>query len=117
MSATIEQKAMAACRDYVRWQAEIKRISGAIGGHLYLCNRIGLDSNAVNATHLAEAYRPDVGEWRTTYMTPEDVVEYLQEHCPHCLAAHLLVQERKTARQKFGAAKRQVSKLGKAGAV
>jgi hypothetical protein len=39
---------------------------------------------------------------------------YLAEVCPHCLAAHHLVQERKAAKKLFGIAKRRISALGRA---
>lgn len=113
MKQTNEQKALAACRDYVHWQAEIKRLSGAIGGHLYKCHKNRPSDEAVSETHLAEAYRPDIDEYRTTYLRPDEVFEFLREVCPHCLAAHGLIQERKKAKQKFGAAKRWVARIGK----
>lgn len=113
MKPTIEQKALAACREYVNWKARIKTLSEAIGGHLHLCHMIRPKDQASSDTHLSEAYRPDHDEYMTTYMAPDEVVEFLRQNCQHCLAAHTLIQGRKAARQKLGAAKRQITKIGK----
>lgn len=112
--SNIEQSALAACRDYVHWKAVIKKLSGDIGGHLQLCqmNR-PKDPHPLTDSHLAEAYRPDHDEYKTTYMAPDDIVEFLRETCQHCLKAHEAIQERKAARQKLGAAKRWISRIGK----
>lgn len=34
--------------------------------------------------------------------------------CPHCLAAHNAIQERKVARRRLGAARRAVTMIGRA---
>lgn len=113
MMETIEQKALAACQDYVHWKAQIKKLSSAIGGNLHLCETSKAKDSQYLGTHLAEAYRPDHDEYRTSYMTPQDIVEFLGTECKYCLAAHNLIQERKLAKQKLGHAKRQISKIGK----
>lgn len=107
------QSALAACRDYVHWKAVIKKLSSDIGGHLYSCAKSRGNFHPSSETHLAEAYRPDHNEYSTTYMTGKEIEEYLGETCQHCLAAHKAIQERKAAKQKLGAAKRWISRVGK----
>jgi hypothetical protein len=114
-------RAMEACRNYVHWQQEIKRLTGEIAFALAKCPGIkgtllvDLSANG-DETHLADVYRgyteddPYGPEQR--YYSEEEAVEYLSV-CEHCLSAHRSIQERKVARQKFGAAKRWIVRTGK----
>jgi hypothetical protein len=112
---------MEACRNYVRWQQEIKRLTFEIAFALGKCSGIKgtlLADFADNGdeTHLADVYRGYTGgdpyEPDQCYYSSDEVVEHLAA-CEHCLAAHRAIQERKAARQKFGAAKRWVIRVGK----
>lgn len=64
-------------------------------------------SNDDHETHLKGWYTPDVsygydGEGELVYT---DVGETERAECPHCYAAHLLIQDRKTLRRQLGAVK------------
>lgn len=108
------QSALAACQDYVHWKAVIKKLSSDIGAHLHLCQtNEAKEWGPVNETHLSKAYRPEHINDETIYMAPDEIIEFLREACPHCLAAHKAIQERKAAKQKLGAAKRWISRVGK----
>ena len=120
-------KALEACRAYSQWQGEIRRLTRAIGDALCACEGINGDlqkwDEGGDETHLKDIYRGyteegyQVGEQHYHY-TDAEVVEHLTEHgCTHCLAAHRLIQQRKAARQKFGAANRWIGKLGKAASI
>ena len=113
---TIGQRALKACQDYEYWQYQIRRLGNEIGGNLSLCL---VDDISGRRTHLSQVYEgyievdPFSGPERI-YYDPDEVVKRLTESgCKYCLAAHYLIQERKRARQKFGAAKRWIVQLGK----
>jgi hypothetical protein len=126
----MSDRALAACREYVRWQNEIRRLSEDIGGNLNLCHLQRNEDQAassealplraaVNETHLKIAYTPEINHDaifpERDYLSPDEVVEYLTASgCKYCLQAHHLIQKRKVARQKFGAAKRWIARIGKA---
>lgn len=64
-------------------------------------------SNGDSETHLKGWYTPDVsygcdGEGNLVYT---DVGEEERAECPHCYAAHMLIQDRKTLRRQLGAVK------------
>lgn len=102
-------------RAYVYWQAEIKRLGQDIGGNLHMCH-MSRDRTATSDTHLSQAYTGDISNHsgEREYMNANEVVEFLTETgCKYCLAAHHLIQKRKEARQKLGAEKRQITRLGK----
>lgn len=122
-----EQKALRACADYARLNAEIRRLSNALSENLSKCpgqHGYLLSNNAAewakqeaDCTHLKAAYTPEVEssayeQW-TVYMTEAEIREYLAV-CPHCLAAHDAIQARKAARRSLGAAKRYITMLGRA---
>ena len=76
--------------------------------------RYGLDwvLRASYVEHLKLAYEID-GSWGERDYTNHDgdVDAYLEEACPHCLAAHRAIQERKTLRQELGKTKRRITRL------
>lgn len=130
----IEKKALAACLQTVQAKAEIKRLTTEIGDALNQCpgvnGKIGLMNvdpftlivdASEDTTHLKAAYTPETcddgcgGEERY-YLSEDEIIEYLQP-CPHCLAAHHLVQKRKVAKQALAKARRQITNIGKAAMV
>lgn len=106
-----EQKAVQACADYVRINKEIKRLGQEIGEALTWCpaNRT---SYSEGETHLREYYRnvnaaEYVGE-RYDRVKGQDEFEA----CQHCVTAHKLIQDRKSARRSLGAVKRRITQIG-----
>ena len=104
----IEEKALAACIEYVAASREIKRLKGVLQSSLAACEDHG--------SHLSAAYaksedEDDWGDMEIAYLGPAEQMEVL-EACPHCLAAHNAVQDRKKARQRFGSAKRAITRIG-----
>ncbi|NKI68892.1 hypothetical protein GN109_05620 [Collimonas pratensis] len=106
-----EQKALAACREYVACNLDIKKISQAISGNLYNCPE---NNGEEFRTHLKEYYlnrniAAAVDGYFGSAVKGEE--EFLA--CPHCVEADRLIQERKAARLKLGSAKRRITLLGK----
>lgn len=102
----ITDAAIAACRNYVIAGSEVRRLSKSIVAAIDRCGD--------NGSHLNEAYEFDTDDEGTRhYLSHEDQIEVLSA-CPHCLAAHNAIQERKLARKRLGIAKRAVSRAGKA---
>ncbi|SDF80570.1 MULTISPECIES: hypothetical protein [unclassified Duganella] len=120
--AAPEQRALAACRELVAAGAEVKRLSKLIGEGIGNCPLL-LDPAEYGpkgpATHLSKAYAAEEIDNDHSYGTHKEwlsraeVLEILSE-CPHCMAAHLAIQERKVARQRLGRARRAVSMIGRA---
>lgn len=140
---TPEQSAMRACIAYQREAALIERLSRQIGEALNRCKTLNpevIDGEQFpgSLTHLRAAYgvmtsrAPD----DIDQLSPDDVMRLLSgreppdnllwcptlsdyaipaKHfqCCNCADAHRLIQERKNARQRFGAAKRSVRLAGK----
>lgn len=125
-----EQKALKACADYARLLDEIKRLTREIGDRLSGC--LGVDGRLKlpdwasageameyrkeDETHLKQAYRGEVvdGVWEPylRHYSASELVGQLSV-CPHCLAAHNAIQERKQARKSLGAAKRAITMIGR----
>lgn len=138
--------ALEACRRYERECTEIARLTREIGHALDDCPTLDpRNPNLMIAmkgewTHLKALYKA-VG-WGDSedpeILSPDEVDEILRGDesleegkweivnyngdppanmaCPHCLKAHRAVQARKAARQRFGAAKRYVRRVGKVAA-
>lgn len=117
-----EQCALAACRELVAAAGEVKRISKVIGDSLSACPMMK-DPVEFNdrgpATHLSQAYASENVEndsghgMHKEWMEPSDALKIISA-CPHCLAAHKAIQERKVARRRLGAARRAVTMIGRA---
>lgn len=61
-----------------------------------------------DVTHLSQWYTPDNdGEGRTTWGEPD------RDECPHCFAAHEVVQQRRGAKRQLGSVKGRMRKLGR----
>lgn len=117
------EKAIKACRDYTYWTDQIRMLSRAISEALDECPEhpryaIGVDewgdpdlSTKHNVggkeTHLKTAYR-NRGAGRATGFLGETKGWAEMMACPGCSAAHDIIQLRKHARQKLGAAKRAI---------
>lgn len=117
-----EQRALAACRELAAATGEVKRISKVIGDNLSACPMMKdpIEFNERGpATHLSQAYASENVENDSGYgmhkewMEPSDALEIISA-CPHCLAAHNAIQERKVARRRLGAARRAVTMIGRA---
>lgn len=120
MKLTIEQKALAACREYVRLNVMIRNLTRDIGEALSKCPGT-VDAppsdEAFQPTHLRDWYQKGdlMNEWG---FMGGGIPDYKAafEACPHCVEADKLIQQRKAARLSLGAAKRQITKLGKVAA-
>ena len=124
--AAPEQRALAACRELVAATAEVKRLSCLIGESLNACPMMNdpIEYGPKGPiTHLSRAYASEEVEYdrgygdggcdyRKEWLDECDKREILAE-CPHCLAAHNAIQERKVARKRLGAARRAVTMIGR----
>lgn len=117
-----EQRALAACRELLVANAEVKRLSKLIGEGIGNCPLLLHPAEygpKGPATHLSKAYAAEEVEndnWGGTHKewaSRAEVLEILSE-CPHCMAAHEAIQLRKAARQRLGKARRAVSMIGRA---
>ena len=102
----LDMKALDACRKYYREAKTIKDLTRYIGDELSQCPLIAvpgavwLEGEAIDKqTHLSAVFQG------------RDLA-ILQE-CEHCRVAYDLVQRRKAARQRLGAAKRYINRIGK----
>lgn len=122
---TPESRALAAVRELVTRTADVKRLSTLIGDSIAGCviawqeKHCDKDGNHRNPSgeqhesHLKAAYEFDEDDdGDRAYLTPAEQIEILAV-CPHCLAAHHAIQERKAARRKLGAARRAVTMIGR----
>jgi hypothetical protein len=122
-----EQKALKACGDYARLSAEIKRLTRllsdslaacpGVNGHLQLTanwpiDQADIDLYSADETHLKRAYAFDTDDSGRYFLTHGEQLEVLSA-CPHCLAAHNAIQQRKAARKSLGAAKRAITMIGR----
>lgn len=121
----MSERALKACADYARLNAEIRSLSKAIGDALHYCKGVrgtcGVGSDGWkygdhdDPTHLAEAFRPDTtDEGSTVWMSDFEIREYLYENCACCLKAYERVLERKAAKKQLGIVKRAIGNIGRA---
>jgi hypothetical protein len=129
----MSDKALKACADYARLNAEIRRLTKAIGDALDGCpgengKRACItkpDGQIIfggddDPTHLKAAYTPETvdGDYcsgpELEWLSDEAIREHLSGVCPACLAAHGFIQERKSTRRQFGAVKRAIGTIGRA---
>jgi len=114
------KKAMFLVLRYAELNRSIKTKTKEIGGHLDKCSRKGADAyvnvdekGRDKSTHLWEWYQPFIDEdsvirGRAIY---QDITKRHEgAECPHCYAAHLVIQERKLEKRKFGIIKGQISR-------
>ncbi|WP_241300549.1 hypothetical protein [Burkholderia stabilis] len=118
-------KALKACADYARLNAEIKRLTSAIASTLHYCKGVrgtcGIGEDGMvygdhdDVTHLKHVFTPDHDdEGHTVFMTDAEIREYLFENCDCCLKAYGFVLERKAAKKQLGAVKRSIGAIGRA---
>lgn len=122
-------KALKACADYARLNAEIKRLTSAIASTLHYCKGVrgtcGVGADGMkygdhdDITHLKHAFTPETEEleWgghRKVWMEEAEIREYLFENCDCCLKAYGFVLERKVAKKALGAVKRSIGAIGRA---
>ena len=119
------EKALAACIAHAKAKDEIARLSTEIGEHLCRCPGVNGETDADapsipfkdHQTHLARSYEPrlDDGYFEPvrSFLSNKEIVALLTEECSHCLAAHNAIQTRKQARQKLGAARRWITRIGR----
>jgi hypothetical protein len=118
--AAPEQRAVSACRELVAAKAEVKRLSRLIGEGLNACPMMKdpIEYGPKGPiTHLSMAYAAEEVENDDDW-GPSTHKEWNNQHllsdCPHCMAAHLAIQERKVARKRLGMARRAVTMIGRA---
>jgi hypothetical protein len=120
---TKEQKALAACVELVAAAKEVKRLKSLIGDSLSACHAafdaLMLDGHPlVWESHLGSAYAFETfdptqyTEGKRVYLDNAEQQAILSA-CPHCLAAHNAIQERKQARKRLGNARRQITLIGR----
>lgn len=114
----MSEKAIEACRAYVKAKNDIERLTKAIGSALTNCKGVNgklwaFDGCEDDETHLKAHYRLAAhgGEGYFHYGERCPL-----EDCEHCAKAERLVRERRKARQSLGAAKRWIGRIGKGGA-
>lgn len=113
----IEKSAVKACADYARLMREIASLKTALGDHLGKCPGVRTPEHG-DSTHLGLAYIPELSGGSEYYeptqvWKSESQIRDFLAICPHCLAAHEAIQARKAARRSLGAAKRQISLIGR----
>ncbi|MES2262139.1 MAG: hypothetical protein V4724_26765 [Pseudomonadota bacterium] len=115
--AAPEQRAIAACRALFSAKAEVDRLSRRIGESLNACPMMQDIEYGPNGpiTHLSLAYAAEDVEndhgWGGTHKEWNN--QHLLDDCPHCLAAHNAIQERKLAKKRLGVARRAVTMIGR----
>lgn len=124
-------KALKACADYARLNAEIRVLTNAIAEALSKCKGVkgtfgvsedGMQfGSADDQTHLKDAFTPDIVDSDSGYYGPQkvwlsesEIFDYLREQCPYCLTAYEHIKARKAARKRFGAVKRAIGAIGRA---
>lgn len=121
----MSDKALKACADYARLNAEIKEITKLISGALRYCKGVrgtcGVAEDGMqygehdDVTHLKDAFTPDKNdEGYALFMTDSEIREYLYENCACCLKAYEFVLERKAAKKALGVTKRAIGAIGRA---
>ena len=128
-----EEKALAACIESVAAANEVKQLKKIINESLSACRDAWGKANHNNdhdehgnlyALHLETAYAFEViehGDYNKDshhdtgryYLTPEEQQAILSV-CPHCMAAHNAIQDRKQARKRLGNARRAITRIGSA---
>ena len=122
------ERAKELIQEYADVNRKIKDTKSQIGSALDKCqgisgkrkNGISLDFEDSEPTHDSKGRELDLHltQWYTPRYTPDwDDEVYLKitakEHgvqCPHCYAAHLLIQDRKKLRRRFGTIKGTMSR-------
>ena len=95
----------------------IECLSKEIGDSFESCRKQNQTEGNYNFDpHLFSAYKPvviedDWGDADTHYRTNEEVIEFLHD-CPHCLAAHKALQERKKWKKKLATLRGTATKIG-----
>lgn len=121
----MSDKALKACADYARLNADIKQLTKLISGALHYCSGVrgtcGVGEDGMkygehdDDTHLKSAFTPDKNdEGYAVWMTDAEIREYLFEHCACCLKAYEFVLERKAAKKALGTVKRSIGAIGRA---
>lgn len=121
----MSDKYKAACIEYAAAGAEVRRLGKLIGEHCTACYEAQCGTHPEGPAsppidHLELAYAMENapcdsghGYQRIHSNHDDDVEGYLAELCPHCLAAHKAIEQRKEVRKRFGIAKRRISILGR----
>lgn len=105
-----------ACAAYVQANFEIGRLTRLIGIQINYCRETkakaaGEEPEYSAIPHcLPDYYRDRNAMLNVGWMACDEVAPL---DCPFCLEADRLIQQRKKARQTLGAAKRQITVLGK----
>jgi len=114
-------KYKAACVEYAEAKASVKALTEGIGEFLSECHKEQGDGEYVDHLKMAYTMTSDIhdhecgGTFRgDPYFEHHDGDPglYLMGLCKHCYRAHVYIQARKEARQRFGIAKRRIGLLG-----
>lgn len=123
----MSDRALKACTEYARINAEIKALSRELSDALSKCRGVdpapypGSVSDLLYAahseTHLKRIYRGVVEEHpcglEIRFLNDKEICARLMNECDHCLVAHMAIQQRKAARRRLGATKAFITKIGK----
>ena len=101
---------------YAENQIEIKKLTNQIGTLLSDCvyKNYGNDVDEHSKPCLFEAYSNVSRYQENNYSNAVDFLNNEKDGCKFCLEANKLIQQRKLAKQSFGRAKGQITKLAKA---
>ena len=101
---------------YAENQTEIKKLTSQIGALLSDCvyKHHGNDADEFGKPCLYEAYSNVSRYQENNYSNAVDFLNNEKDGCKFCLEANKLIQQRKLAKQSFGRAKGQITKLAKA---
>jgi hypothetical protein len=106
------QKALTVLVEQVKAKDMIAYFSQKIGEGLAACLNENEDEyNHPYETHLSQAYAVFKDEYGTHYCDEEEK-EAILKLCPHCLAAHNAVQERKKWKKKLATLRGTATKIG-----
>lgn len=121
----LNHKALSACTQYDHWVREIQRLTKAIGDVECPREMPPVDEEGFpdldwrqQVSHFREACQERRGDeyaLRTAPIPLEDVARLVAD-CPECSKLARLIAERRTARQKLGAAKRRIRAIAKCAA-
>ncbi len=111
------KKALTVLVEQVKAKDMIAYFSQKIGNSLELCRKQNqAEGNYDFDPHLFHAYKPiviedDWGDADTHYRTNDELIRFL-DVCPHCLAAHHAVQDRKKWKKKLATLRGTATKIG-----
>ena len=109
------EKALDLVRNYSLYTKQIKALKEAIGLNMGACKGISGERGPLSVVkmdnkgrdvdlHLWAWYQPEYYDYENAFYEEITAAKHGNE-CPHCYAAHLAIQERKTSRKSLGGVK------------